>query len=297
MGNQFTSLTTVIPRTGILRTLVILLVVSTTITTTDGTNWNCGSSHNSGTFTRQDDCTLTSWEIQLSADLSITGRDTLTTISAKPLTGAQTFTRHFNLAIRLQVGDPFLTLTLTKLRLIGGIGGSLKTESYKHSRGGSIYCNGPAIVRTFDSLFEGQSAYFGGTLYGYSGCHIFLTRTNIISSTSTNIGNGHGSGGAIYIQTNYEDRLDLGDTHAQMLADTTNSGNRRSKLDIDGGYFSNNIGSGSGVINAYNADVVIKDAVFESNTASGSGGVLMVKTEYYFFFWFQCFFNIIYFFN
>ena len=51
------------------------------------------------------------------------------------------------------------------------------------------------------------------------------------------------------------------------------------------------------MINAYNADVVIKDAVFESNTASGSGGVLMVKTEYYFFFWFQCFFNIIYFFN
>eukprot|EP00945_MAST-04E_sp_MAST-4E-sp1_P001515 g1515.t1 len=138
--------------------------------------WNCTSAtpEPEGIFECMADCTMTSAGVQLSGDLSITGRPELTTITAKT-SGSR---RHFYI-------PGIQTLTLKWLRLTGGS----MTGVYPNDRAGSIrihpFSPGPGTLHATSCVFFDNHATGDGGAIAATAC-LNCTAGKYLSDEATN---------------------------------------------------------------------------------------------------------------
>ena len=138
-------------------------------------SWNCTLPQSSGTYYRLRDCTMETAGVSLTGNLNVTGRSSLTTITAKT-SGDR---RHFYV-------DSGRTLTLKWLKLTGGS----VSGNWPNNAGGSIHVSGTgSTLHATSCVFFLNTAGWGGVVYNYQGSTL-IQDSIIANNTAVDKGGG-----------------------------------------------------------------------------------------------------------
>lgn len=149
---------------------------------------------------------------------------------------------------------------------------SLFRSNIAHTKGGVLYSKDYDLrIKVKASIFKDSTAEFGGAMY------LYHSRLVVVNSTFTN-NTAVGDGGALnVIQSNTKitmrSKFEANCAGGNGGAVCTNKG----RVFINGGSFTNNLGTNGGVLHTYHTDSVIAKAAFVSNRATDTGGVMHLE--------------------
>jgi predicted outer membrane repeat protein len=204
--------------------------------------------------------TLTSGELALSADMTITGAG-----------ASSTFVQHQgNTSFRI-VHQTAGTATITGLTLRYGFAGG-------GSNGGAVYAAGTALTLNSSTISNSGADFGGGGIYVNSGTTVTLNDCTVSNNQQQTGSSTDGGGGIRNNGTLNVNRSTFGgNSTAKNGGAIYNNYQSGGAVTITNSTFSSNTSSGTGggaIAQQGNGTMTITSSTFSSNTSTGSGGAL-----------------------
>ena len=228
-------------------------------------DWDCVSAK--GQFQRLDDCTLSD-TISISESFNLTGRNTLTTITA-PASTSTSSKRHF--LVKAEGDGQAITFTLKWLKLANGgySGGTYPSSTWS---GGALLIQHSvgSIISLFNCWFHGNIASQGGAIaVDETSVTLSIYDTNFTDNVAGGAGWG---GGAMYISA----PVSSDDTRTLTMVGGNMINNHAKDADVQNGGRQH-----GGAVFCSFFDYSFSDMVIKENSAIRGGGMLIIQGTFW----------------